>query len=198
MPGFKTHTGSAAVLDRDHVDTDQIIPKQFLKKIDKAGYGEYLFYDWRYHSDGNENLSFELNQKETRGASILVTGKNFGCGSSREHAPWALKDYGFQVIIAESFADIFFNNCVKNGILPIRLSRNEIQELYASDDSQLVIQSLKIDLENQYVANANGEVFRFDFDPYWKKMLLNGWDEIAVTLQQEACIKKFEDERIVN
>lgn len=197
MPGFKAHTGKAAVLDRDHVDTDQIIPKQFLKKIDKAGYGEYLFYDWRYLRDGNENGSFELNQEKTKGATILVTGKNFGCGSSREHAPWALKDYGFQVIIAESFADIFFNNCVKNGILPIRLSRNEIQQLHLSHFDG-VIDGLKVDLEEQYVANVNGEVFRFDFDPYWKKMLLNGWDEISVTLQQEAEIKKYEDERIVN
>ncbi|MDM5315679.1 3-isopropylmalate dehydratase small subunit [Fictibacillus sp. b24] len=197
MPGFKTHSGSAAVLDRNHVDTDQIIPKQFLKKIDKAGYGEFLFYDWRYLSDGSENSAFELNQEETKGASILVTGKNFGCGSSREHAPWALKDYGFQVIIAESFADIFFNNCVKNGILPIRLSENEIQQLRKNSSKQ-VIENLKVNLEEQHVANPNGEVFWFEFDPYWKKMLLNGWDEISVTLQQEANIKKYEDERIVN
>ncbi len=196
MPGFKTHSASAAVLDRNHVDTDQIIPKQFLKKIDKAGYGEFLFYDWRYLSDGCENPAFELNQEETKGSSILVTGKNFGCGSSREHAPWALKDYGFQVIIAESFADIFFNNCVKNGILPIRLPKNDIEQLLL-DSSNLVIKDLKVDLEEQCVTNANGEVFRFDFDPYWKKMLLNGWDEISVTLQQEARIKKYEDERIV-
>lgn len=197
MPGFKSHSGSAAVLDRNHVDTDQIIPKQFLKKIDKAGYGEFLFYDWRYLYDGGENAAFELNQEETKGASILVTGKNFGCGSSREHAPWALKDYGFQVIIAESFADIFFNNCVKNGILPIRLSQKDIQQL-RKDSSKQVIKDLKVDLEEQYVADANGDVFHFDFDPYWKKMLLNGWDEISVTLQQEANIKKYEDERIVN
>ncbi|KZE64486.1 isopropylmalate isomerase [Fictibacillus phosphorivorans] len=197
MPGFKSHSGSAAVLDRNHVDTDQIIPKQFLKKIDKAGYGEFLFYDWRYLSDGGENPAFDLNKKEAKGASILVAGKNFGCGSSREHAPWALKDYGFQVIIAESFADIFFNNCVKNGILPIRLSVNDIQQL-RKDPSEKVIQNLTVNLEEQYVANQNGEVFRFDFDPYWKKMLLNGWDEISVTLHQEAKIKKYEDERIVN
>ncbi|MBY6035289.1 3-isopropylmalate dehydratase small subunit [Fictibacillus nanhaiensis] len=197
MPGFKSHSGSAAVLDRNHVDTDQIIPKQFLKKIDKAGYGEFLFYDWRYLPDGREDAAFELNQEETKGASILVTGKNFGCGSSREHAPWALKDYGFQVIIAESFADIFFNNCVKNGILPIRLSQNEIQQL-GKDSSKQVIENLKVDLKEQFVAKADGEIFRFDFDPYWKKMLLNGWDEISVTLQQEANIKKYEDERIVN
>ncbi|WP_416729114.1 3-isopropylmalate dehydratase small subunit [Fictibacillus sp. JL2B1089] len=197
MPGFKTHSGSAAILDRNHVDTDQIIPKQFLKKIDKAGYGEYLFFDWRYHSDGTENEDFELNSKETKDASILVTGKNFGCGSSREHAPWALKDYGFQVIIAESFADIFFNNCVKNGILPIRLSKEEIQNLQ-SESSKILIRTLRVDLEQQLVENETGEVFRFEFDPYWKKMLLNGWDEISVTLQQEAQIKKYEDERIVN
>ncbi|MGA4719209.1 3-isopropylmalate dehydratase small subunit [Fictibacillus nanhaiensis] len=197
MPGFKTHSGSAAVLDRNHVDTDQIIPKQFLKKIDKAGYGEYLFFDWRYHSDGTENKDFELNSEETKEATILVTGKNFGCGSSREHAPWALKDYGFQVIIAESFADIFFNNCVKNGILPIRLSKEEINNLQR-ESSKTLIQTLRVDLEKQLVENETGEVFRFEFDPYWKKMLLNGWDEISVTLQQEALIKKYEDERIVN
>lgn len=197
MPGFKTHSGSAAVLDRNHVDTDQIIPKQFLKKIDKAGYGEYLFFDWRYHSDGTENKDFELNSKETKEATILVTGKNFGCGSSREHAPWALKDYGFQVIIAESFADIFFNNCVKNGILPIRLSKGEIQNLQ-SENSETLIRALRVDLEKQLVESETGEVFHFEFDPYWKKMLLNGWDEISVTLQQEALIKKYEDERIVN
>ncbi|MBH0157741.1 3-isopropylmalate dehydratase small subunit [Fictibacillus sp. 5RED26] len=197
MPGFKTHLGSAAVLDRDHVDTDQIIPKQFLKKIDKAGYGEFLFFDWRYHSNGQENEDFELNSPETKEASILVTGKNFGCGSSREHAPWALKDYGFQVIIAESFADIFFNNCVKNGILPIRLSKAEIRNLQSERDGNLV-RTLRVDLEQQQVENETGEVFRFEFDPYWKKMLLNGWDEISVTLQQEAFIKKYEDERIVN
>lgn len=197
MPGFKTHSGSAAVLDRNHVDTDQIIPKQFLKKIDKAGYGEFLFFDWRYHSDGTENKDFELNSPGTKEATILVTGKNFGCGSSREHAPWALKDYGFQVIIAESFADIFFNNCVKNGILPIRLSKEEIHNLQ-SESSKTLIRKLRVDLEQQLVENETGKVFRFEFDPYWKKMLLNGWDEISVTLQQEALIKEYEDERIVN
>ncbi|MCM3730928.1 3-isopropylmalate dehydratase small subunit [Fictibacillus nanhaiensis] len=197
MSGFKTHTGKAASLKRDHVDTDQIIPKQFLKKIDKAGYGEFLFYDWRYQSDGQENPDFELNQLNTKDSSILITGNNFGCGSSREHAPWALKDYGFQVIIAESFADIFFNNCVKNGILPIRLPKKEIQRLY-SEESPDVISHLIVDLENQHVVNGSGEHFYFEFDPYWKKMLLNGWDEISVTLQYEDKIKRFETERIVN
>ncbi|ANC78058.1 3-isopropylmalate dehydratase small subunit [Fictibacillus phosphorivorans] len=197
MLGFKTHSGSAAILDRDHVDTDQIIPKQFLKKIDKAGYGEFLFFDWRYHSDGTENKDFELNSSEARKSSILITGKNFGCGSSREHAPWALKDYGFHVIIAESFGDIFFNNCVKNGILPIRLTKEEIRNLQSERAGNLV-RALMIDLERQTVNNEKGEVFSFEFDPYWKKMLLNGWDEISITLQQEASIKKYEDERIVN
>lgn len=197
MSGFKTHTGKAASLKRDHVDTDQIIPKQFLKKIDKAGYGEFLFYDWRYHSQGQENPDFDLNKEETKGSSILITGKNFGCGSSREHAPWALKDYGFHIIIAESFADIFFNNCVKNGILPIRLSANEIQQLY-TDASKDVIQHLTVSLENQQVVNERGDRFDFEFDPYWKKMLINGWDEISVTLQYEDKIQKYEYERIVN
>jgi 3-isopropylmalate/(R)-2-methylmalate dehydratase small subunit len=197
MSGFKTHTGKAVALNKDHVDTDQIIPKQFLKKIDKAGYGEFLFYDWRYHSQGQENLDFELNKNKTKGSTILITGKNFGCGSSREHAPWALKDYGFQVIIAESFADIFFNNCVKNGILPIRLSENEIHQLYM-DGSADVISQLTVNLEEQQVINERGDRFDFEFDPYWKKMLLNGWDEISVTLQLEEKIKNYESERIVN
>jgi 3-isopropylmalate/(R)-2-methylmalate dehydratase small subunit len=197
MSGFKTHTGKAVALNKDHVDTDQIIPKQFLKKIDKAGYGEFLFYDWRYHSQGQENLDFELNKNKTKGSTILITGKNFGCGSSREHAPWALKDYGFQVIIAESFADIFFNNCVKNGILPIRLSENEIQQLYM-DGSADVISQLTVNLEEQQVINERGDRFDFEFDPYWKKMLLNGWDEISVTMQLEEKIKNYESERIVN
>lgn len=197
MSGFKTHTGKAASLKRDHVDTDQIIPKQFLKKIDKAGYGEFLFYDWRYLGKGQENPDFELNKKETKGSSILITGKNFGCGSSREHAPWALKDYGFHIIIAESFADIFFNNCVKNGILPIRLSSNEIQQLFA-DRSETFINHLSVNLEDQQVVNEDGKCIHFEFDPYWKKMLMNGWDEISVTLQYEDKIKQYEYERFVN
>ncbi|MDR7073684.1 3-isopropylmalate dehydratase small subunit [Fictibacillus barbaricus] len=191
MPGLKSFAGKAAALPRDHVDTDQIIPKQFLKKIDKEGYGEFLFFDWRYREDGSDDPSFELNQSETKNASILITGKNFGCGSSREHAPWALKDYGFQIIIAESFADIFFNNCVKNGILPIRLSKEEIDRLY-SENTTTVINELKVSLEQQLILNEEGEVFHFDFDPYWKTMLVNGWDEISVTLQHEEEIKKYE------
>ncbi|WNB93242.1 3-isopropylmalate dehydratase small subunit [Bacillus sp. NEB1478] len=192
MPGFKSFAGKAATLPRDHVDTDQIIPKQFLKKIDKEGYGEFLFFDWRYQEDGSDEPSFELNKSETKNASILITGKNFGCGSSREHAPWSLKDYGFQIIIAESFADIFFNNCVKNGILPIRLTREEIEKLY-SQNSKAVINDLKVSLEQQLILNEEGEVFHFDFDPYWKTMLVNGWDEISVTLQHEEKIKIYEN-----
>ena len=191
MPGLKSFAGKAASLKRDHVDTDQIIPKQFLKKIDKAGYGEFLFFDWRYTKDGGDDPAFELNKEETKSASILITGKNFGCGSSREHAPWALKDYGFQIIIAESFADIFFNNCVKNGILPIRLQKEDIERLY-SNHSKNVINELKVSLEQQLILNEEGEVFHFDFDPYWKEMLVNGWDEISVTLQHEEEIKQYE------
>jgi 3-isopropylmalate/(R)-2-methylmalate dehydratase small subunit len=196
MPGFKSFAGKAATLNRDSVDTDQIIPKQFLKKIDKAGYGEFLFFDWRYKEDGSDDVSFELNKEETKNASILITGKDFGCGSSREHAPWALKDYGFQIIIAESFADIFFNNCVKNGILPIRLQREDIDKLYTSN-STTVINDLKVSLEQQLILNEEGEVFHFDFDPYWKTMLVNGWDEISITLQQEEKIKQYESGKAV-
>jgi 3-isopropylmalate/(R)-2-methylmalate dehydratase small subunit len=196
MPGFKVHKGKAVTLAKDHVDTDQIIPKQFLKKIDRSGYGEFLFFDWRYLSNGESDPSFELNKAHTENASILISGKNFGCGSSREHAPWALKDYGFDVIIAESFADIFFNNCVKNGILPIRLQKEEIKRLNTGNSNDPVF-VLTICLENQQIKNEDGNVIRFDFDPYWKEMLLNGWDEISLTLQYERQISDYENKKEV-
>src|SRR5215213_6860179 len=130
MIPFTKHTGLVATLDRVHVDTDQIIPKQFLKRIERTGFGQYLFFDWRFHDDGTDNPEFELNRPEYKGASILLTRRNFGSGSSREHAPWALDDYGFKVIIAPSFADIFYNNCFKNGMLPIRLSEEQVEDIF--------------------------------------------------------------------
>ncbi|WYP25431.1 3-isopropylmalate dehydratase small subunit [Alkalihalobacillus sp. FSL W8-0930] len=192
MEPLTIHTGQTAALNRVNVDTDQIIPKQFLKRVERTGFGQFLFFDWRFLSDGSDNPEFALNKPEAAGASVLIAGNNFGCGSSREHAPWALNDYGFKVIIAPSFADIFYNNCVKNGMLPIRLSEQEVNELLEKAESGLY--SLTVDLEEQTV---KGEGFEASFiiDPYWKKMLLNGWDEIGLTLLHEEKIKAFEEAR---
>src|SRR5690625_4125418 len=161
MEPFVQHDGLVAPLDRVNVDTDQIIPKQFLKRIERTGFGQYLFYDWRFLDGETPNPEFELNQPQYAGASILLTRNNFGCGSSREHAPWALLDYGFRVIIAPSFADIFFNNCFKNGILPIVLSEEEVetlfQQMYANEGYQLAV-----DLAAQAVTTPDGQVFTFE------------------------------------
>lgn len=194
MKPIKVFKGKVASLDRVNVDTDQIIPKQFLKRIERSGFGEFLFYDWRYKAPGKLNENFELNQPENQGAEILVTGDNFGCGSSREHAPWALLDYGFRVIIAPSFADIFYNNCMKNGILPIRLDDEKVKELMAKKASDADYE-LTADLEQQTVYDSSGFQASFDIDPYWREMLLNGWDEIAVTLRHEDEILAFENSR---
>lgn len=192
MEPMRVHRGRAAVLNRVNVDTDQIIPKQFLKRIERTGFGVSLFFDWRYTPDGSPNPEFELNQPESQGASILLAGHNFGCGSSREHAPWALLDYGFQVIIAPSFADIFYNNCVKNGILPIRLPEDQVQALMdavAAGGSEL-----EANLEEQVVGIVGGQSFPFDIDGHWRNMLLNGWDEIELTMQVEARITAYEQQ----
>lgn len=195
MEAFVTFTGKAAVLDRMNVDTDQIIPKQFLKRVERTGFGQFLFFDWRFHADGSENESFELNRPENKGANILIAGKNFGCGSSREHAPWALLDYGFKVIIAPSFADIFYNNCLKNGILPISLDEEEVQQLMA--DVAKGRSSFTVDLENEIIADEDGSATSFQVDPYWKDMLLNGKDEIDVTLDYESEIAAFERKMVM-
>mgnify|MGYP001193050131 FL=1 len=191
MEPITVYTGKAAPLDRVNVDTDQIIPKQLLKRIERTGFGEFLFYDWRYKAPGKLNEDFELNRPENQGATILVTGDNFGCGSSREHAPWALLDYGFRVIIAPSFADIFYNNCMKNGILPVRLDENSVKQLIekAADADY----ELTVNLHEQTVTDSGGFHATFDIDPYWKEMLLNGWDEIAVTLRYEEQITAYEN-----
>jgi 3-isopropylmalate/(R)-2-methylmalate dehydratase small subunit len=191
MQSFVSHTGTVAPLDRVDVDTDQIIPKQFLKRIERTGFGQFAFYDWRFREDGSENPGFELNQPAYRGASVLVAGRNFGCGSSREHAPWALQDYGIKAIIAPSYADIFFNNCFKNGMLPVVLPEETVTELLARAKERPGYQ-LTVDLENQTVADEEGTVARFDVDPFRKHLLLNGLDDIGMSLQHEGAIAAHE------
>lgn len=194
MMPFVNHTGRVALLDRANVDTDQIIPKQFLKRIERTGFGEFLFYDWRYLSDGEPNPSFSLNDPRYHGASILVTGKNFGCGSSREHAPWALGDFGFRTIISTSFADIFANNCFKNGLLPVVLSESEVAELgkraREREDYQVTV-----NLEECTVTDLQGFSSTFSIDEFQRQCLLEGLDDIGLTLQQEARISAYESTR---
>jgi 3-isopropylmalate/(R)-2-methylmalate dehydratase small subunit len=177
------------------VDTDQIIPKQFLKRIERTGFEDALFFDWRFNADGTPNPDFELNQPRFKGASILLARANFGCGSSREHAPWALNDYGFRAVIAPSFADIFYNNCFKNGMLPIRLSEEQVEELFrrarASEGYQLLI-----DLERQTVSDDAGLEIKFEVDPFRRECLLNGLDDIGLTLQHESAIGDYEARRV--
>lgn len=192
MESFRVHRGLVAPLDRLNVDTDQIIPKQFLKRVERTGFGQFLFYDWRYLNDGQPNPDFELNAERYQGASILLTRDNFGCGSSREHAPWALMDYGFRVIIAPSFADIFYNNCFKNGILPIKVTPEELEKLF-DDASRGSNATLTVDLEAQEIRRPDGGVIRFDIDPFRKHCLLNGLDDIGLTLQKETAIRAYEE-----
>ncbi|ANU26806.1 3-isopropylmalate dehydratase small subunit [Planococcus versutus] len=180
-------------LDRKNVDTDQIISKEFLKRIERTGFGKYLFYHWRFHADGSPIENFVLNDPRFNGSEILVAQENFGCGSSREHAPWAILDYGFRVVIAPSYADIFYNNCVKNGILPIRLKDQEVDELI--DKGQQQNFKLEINLEEQSVISQDGTCYKFAIDPYWKEMLLNGWDEIALTIQYDSYIAAYEEKQ---
>src|SRR6188768_2456000 len=192
MIPFRIHTGLIAPLDRANVDTDQIIPKQFLKRIERTGFGEFLFYDWRRLSNGEADSAFPLNEPKYKGASILVTGKNFGCGSSREHAPWALADYGFRAIVAPSYADIFFNNCYKNGLLPIVLGESEVAKLF---DMTFAFPgfALTIDLERQVVGTQDGgTAFRFEVEPFRKHCLLQGLDDIGLTLAHADEIRAFE------
>jgi 3-isopropylmalate/(R)-2-methylmalate dehydratase small subunit len=191
MQPFTVHTGIAAVLPRVNVDTDQIIPKQFLKRIERTGFGKHLFHDWRYLPDGSPNPGFELNAPQARGASILVAGPNFGCGSSREHAPWALADYGFRAVIAPSFADIFYNNCCQNGLLAVRLEDAAVRALFALGERGEPFE-LTVDLRINRVTGPAGFRAGFDMDPYRRQMLLEGLDEIGQTLQQELRIAAYE------
>ncbi|SDW68256.1 3-isopropylmalate dehydratase, small subunit [Marinococcus luteus] len=191
MEALTVHEGNTAVLERANVDTDQIIPKQFLKRVERTGFGQFLFFDWRFKSDGEEDPSFELNYPSAANASILIADHNFGSGSSREHAPWALQDYGFRVIIAPSYSDIFYNNCVKNGILPVRLPEDQVYELMQNGNDKEY--HLTVDLQNQQISDKDADFqATFEIDPYWKEMLLNGWDEISITLQYEEDIEAYE------
>ncbi|HWN07736.1 MAG TPA: 3-isopropylmalate dehydratase small subunit [Pyrinomonadaceae bacterium] len=195
MNPFRIHTGIVAPLDRANVDTDQIIPKQFLKRIERTGFGQFLFYDWRFQPDGEINPSFVLNQPRYREASILVAEKNFGCGSSREHAPWALADYGFRVIIAPSFADIFANNCLKNGLLPVTLKDEEVAGIIEGA-REINNYQLTVDLERRTVTDSNGFSALFAIDDFQRRCLIEGLDEIGLTLLDEADIAIFEQRRV--
>ncbi len=177
-------------LDRKNVDTDQIISKEFLKRIERTGFGKYLFYHWRHNADGSEVQDFVLNDERFKGSKILVAQENFGCGSSREHAPWSILDYGFNVVIAPSFADIFYNNCMKNGLLPIKLTMSEVEELL--ENGQKDPYSVEVNLVEQTVTGQDGKSYSFDINPYYKEMLLNGWDEISLTFQYEEQIANYE------
>ncbi|KZM39508.1 3-isopropylmalate dehydratase [Marinomonas sp. SBI22] len=203
MRAFTQHQGIVAPLDLANVDTDMIIPKQFLKSIKRTGFGKNLFDELRYEDEGQPDQEctgrplredFVLNQAKYAGSSVLLARRNFGCGSSREHAPWALDDYGFRVVIAPSFADIFFNNCFKNGLLPIQLSEENVEQLFqevANEDGY----ALSIDLEAQTVTTQSGTSFSFDVDDFRKHCLLNGLDDIGLTLQDQDAIKSYEAER---
>lgn len=191
MKPFTKHTGLVAPLDRANVDTDQIIPKQFLKRIERTGFGQFLFNDWRYLADGQPNLSFVLNEPRYQGASILVAGKNFGCGSSREHAPWALGEFGFRVIIAPSFADIFANNCFKNGMLPIAVPVEEIMRRAQEVEGY----QLTVDLGPQMITDEHGLSIPFSVGSFQRYCLLEGLDDIALTLRYEDAISRYEAEK---
>ncbi len=194
MEKYTKHESVAALMNRNNVDTDQIIPKQFLKKVERSGFGVHLFHDWRYLNDGvTPNPEFELNKPEFEGAKILVTGDNFGCGSSREHAPWAIADYGFNTIISTSYADIFYNNCFKNGILAIVVQPDQLDALMAEISANEGV-SFTVDLENQKVTTPGGNGFSFEIDPFRKENMLSGLDDIGLTLKHVDKISAFEEQ----
>jgi len=192
MQSFIKHTGLVAPMDRANVDTDQIIPKQFLKRIERTGYGPFLFFDWRYLGDGKtDDPAFELNQPKNAGATILLARRNFGCGSSREHAVWAIENFGFRVVIAPTFADIFYNNCSKNGVLAIRLSEEQVEDLFQRTAKYPKYQ-LHVDLHTCTVRDDHGLNLKFDIDPSRQHCMLNGLDDISLTLHHEDKIAAFE------
>jgi len=191
MEPFNRYEGVVVPLNRANVDTDQIVPKQFLKLTQRTGFGKYLFYDWRFFEDGTPKNEFVLNQPRYKDSKILLTRSNFGCGSSREHAVWALTDYGFRVLIAPSYADIFYNNCFKNGVLPITASDRQIDELF-EDVTANYGYTLQVDLKNQTVTKPTGQTIQFMIDPFIKKCLLEGLDDISITLQHEQEIRSYE------
>lgn len=190
MEKFISHTGAAAPMDRSNVDTDSIIPKQFLKRVERTGYGPFLFFDWRYTPDGAENPDFVLNKPGYREATILVAGPNFGSGSSREHAPWALQQFGFQAVISSTFADIFYNNCFENGLLPVQLPEEIVRQIL---DRIRPGYELTVDLEKQLVYDREGFEAYFEIDPFRKHCLLNGLDSIGLTMQHQDDIAAYEE-----
>ena len=195
MQPFVTHTGVVAALDRANVDTDQIIPKQFLKRIERTGFGQFLFFDWRYLADGSADPAFELNQPIRRGASILLARRNFGCGSSREHAPWALADYGFRAVIAPTFADIFFNNCFQNGMLPVKLDEADVEELFhraSAAEASGHPYRLTVDLVGCEIRDDAGFSRSFAVDPFRRTFLLEGLDNIGLSLRHVDSIAAWE------
>lgn len=194
MQPFTKMTGLVAPVDRVNVDTDAIIPKQFLKRIERSGFGQFLFYEWRWDEQGNVIPDFNLNKPRYQGASVLISRANFGCGSSREHAPWAILDYGFRCVIAPSFADIFYNNCFKNGILPIKLSEEQVEELFQRTEAQEGYK-LNVDLENKVITDDSGLSIVFDLDEHRRQFLLQGLDDIGLTLKHEDAISAYEAKR---
>ncbi|WP_372011032.1 3-isopropylmalate dehydratase small subunit [Paenibacillus chitinolyticus] len=191
MEAFKQHTGLVGPVDRVNVDTDAIIPKQFLKRIERTGFGQFLFFEWRFTEDGQVIPTFDLNKPRYQGASVLISRANFGCGSSREHAPWAILDYGFKVVIAPSYADIFYNNCFKNGILPIKLSEEQVEELFQCTAKHEGYK-LNVDLENKTLTDEYGLKIDFDLDEHRRQFLLQGLDDIGLTLQHVDKIFAYE------
>lgn len=190
MEAIQNHTGIVYPLNRVNVDTDQIIPKQFLKRIERTGFGQYLFYHWRFDDEGMKREGFTLNDSKYDDASILIAGENFGCGSSREHAPWSLLDYGFRVIIAPSFADIFYNNSFKNGLMPIQVSEELVAEWQEKAGTGKLC--LSVDLETKTITDDEGTAVDFDIPEYHRQNLINGWDEIALTMQMSDKISNYE------
>jgi 3-isopropylmalate/(R)-2-methylmalate dehydratase small subunit len=195
MEAFVKHTGLVAPLDRVNVDTDQMVPKQFLKLPSREGYGKFLFFDWRYLPDGQPNPEFVLNFPRYKGASVLLARANFGCGSSREHAPWAILEYGFRAILAPSYADIFYNNCFKNGLLPVTLANEQMDEIFKRAEQNEGYR-VTVDLEQQIVTDEMGLRYSFKIDPFRRKCLLNGLDDIGLTLVHEPEITAFEKKNL--
>ncbi len=191
MEAFTRTTGRVAVIDRPDIDTDQVIPKQFLKRIERTGWGEFLFWDWRLDQDGNPRPDFELNNPAFADAKILMAGRNFGCGSSREHAPWAIQGYGFDVVIAPSFADIFRSNCMKVGLVPVELPEERVRALMDAVDTENGSE-MTVDLEALTITGADGSTVEFEFDAFRRNCILNGLDDIALTLKHEAAITEYE------
>lgn len=190
MEAIQKHTGLVYPMKRDNVDTDQIIPKQFLKRIERTGFGQFLFYHWRFDNDGNKRKDFDMNDAKYDDASILIAGENFGCGSSREHAPWSLLDYGFRIIIAPSFADIFYNNSFKNGLVPIEISEAQVKEW--QEEAETGQLTLTVDLMEKKITNQHGKKIDFEMPEYRRENIMNGWDDIALTLQLEDKISNYE------